>query len=127
MSNQGNLSPWSKGQSGNPAGRPKGSKNLSTTVKNLLADEKLFKSLKRKQLINFGDETFATNGAEAIVIAMLTKAMNGDIQSAEWLRKAGYSDQPNEEQPQPTIALVRFIGEDEPELATHQIETSEIV
>lgn len=32
-----NLTPWKPGQSGNPAGKPKGAKNNSTVVKKILA------------------------------------------------------------------------------------------
>ena len=36
MANEENLKSWSKGESGNPKGRPKGSKNRSTIVRELL-------------------------------------------------------------------------------------------
>jgi hypothetical protein len=37
MSHECNLTPWQAGQSGNPAGKPKGSLNRSTILKRYLA------------------------------------------------------------------------------------------
>lgn len=39
MANEENLIPFKPGQSGNPAGRPKGSKNLSTNLREMLEVE----------------------------------------------------------------------------------------
>jgi hypothetical protein len=39
VGNEGNLTPFKPGQSGNPQGRPPGSKNLSTILKELLEEE----------------------------------------------------------------------------------------
>ena len=39
MANNDNLKPFKKGQSGNPKGRPKGSKNRSTIIKKWLEVE----------------------------------------------------------------------------------------
>ena len=39
MANEENLKSWSPGQSGNPKGRPKGSKNKSTIFKEMLASK----------------------------------------------------------------------------------------
>ena len=39
MANEENLIPYKKGQSGNPKGRPKGSKNRSSTARKWLALE----------------------------------------------------------------------------------------
>ena len=37
MANKENLKSWAKGQSGNPSGRPKGSKNRSTIARKWLS------------------------------------------------------------------------------------------
>lgn len=34
-----NLNPWKPGQSGNPNGKPKGTKHLATWIRGLLEDE----------------------------------------------------------------------------------------
>lgn len=39
MANESNLRPWKPGQSGNPAGKPKGTKHLSTWMQEMLEDE----------------------------------------------------------------------------------------
>ena len=79
------------GVSGNKKGRPKGSRNMSTIVKELLFDEK------------FADKMLATkpgywqhlpdkNFASAVVTAMIIKALGGDIKAATWLRVTGYGN-----------------------------------
>lgn len=79
-----NLKPWQAGQSGNPAGRKVGSKNVSTIVRELLeqdANEQLLTNS------NIADLAYGkpTSYAEAIVFAMLKKALTGNVQAACWL------------------------------------------
>jgi hypothetical protein len=86
-----NLKPFSKGQSGNPKGRPKGIKNWSSIVQQLLADEKLIdKVVKTKP--SYWDDLPNQNAANAIVVTMIIKAMQGDQKAADWLRKSGFGD-----------------------------------
>lgn len=40
MANNQNLKPWQPGQSGNPLGKPKGTKHLSTWIQDLLPDSR---------------------------------------------------------------------------------------
>jgi hypothetical protein len=63
---------WKKGQSGNPAGRPK-LPNLQEILAKVLGDEK--------------DEKSA---AEAILAAMRAKAIRGDVRAAELLLDRAY-------------------------------------
>lgn len=80
--NNKNLKPWPSGVSGNPKGRKKGSKNLSTIVNELLdlkVDSKLLRG-DSKIIIENG-----TTYAKAITLVMLTKAVNGDISAANWV------------------------------------------
>ena len=63
---------WKKGQSGNPAGRPK-LPNLQELLAKVLGDEK--------------DEKSA---AEAILAAMRAKAIRGDVRAAELLLDRAY-------------------------------------
>jgi hypothetical protein len=75
-------------------GRPKGSKNWSTVMKELLKDEELFKrllnSMERKP--KWLDSIDVKNMEEAISIAQGLKAMSGSHFSAEWVRKNAYGD-----------------------------------
>ena len=82
--NYPNLKPWKAGQSGNPAGRKQGSKNVSTIVRKLLeqnaVDEILFTS-------NLDDlaKGQPTSYAQAMVLAMIKKALEGDVRAVRWL------------------------------------------
>lgn len=89
----GNLRPFPKGVSGNPKGRPKGVKNLSTVVQQLLADEDLIaKIIGSKHRPEYWDFLPKKNGANALVAAMMIKSLQGDTQAANWIRKSGYGD-----------------------------------
>ena len=89
--NTSGLKPWEPGKSGNPKGREKGVKNLSTIVHRVLGDEKLLnKAYNRKPewLASLPDK----NLAFAMVMAMAMKAASGDEKAFTALRKAGYGD-----------------------------------
>lgn len=74
MANTDNLTPWAAGQSGNPSGKPKGTLNRATILRRYLAA-----SLKD----NPADIPFDLEGRitveEAIVLALIKKALSGDI------------------------------------------------
>lgn len=93
MANPENLkdNQWKKGQSGNPKGRPKGVKNWSTVVQQLLADEKLMDKISKNKP-TYWDSLPTKNAANAIVVAMIIQALKGEKNAAEWLRKAGFGD-----------------------------------
>jgi len=40
-----NLKPWQPGQSGNPAGRPKDSRNLKSIIRDILEDNSIYDNL----------------------------------------------------------------------------------
>lgn len=82
------------GQSGNPAGRPKGIKNWSVIVQNLLGDEELFEKViaSDKNKPAWLDQLKNKNAASAIVVAMQIRAVGGDNRAADWLRKTGFGD-----------------------------------
>lgn len=96
MSNISNLKPWKPGQSGNPKGRPIGALSWSTVVRNLLNSEDLVTALQSKSLIINSPSAKPLNIMEAIAIAQIVKAINGDTRSAEWLRKLEQSDTASE-------------------------------
>lgn len=91
MANPENLKQWPKGQSGNPKGRPKGVKNWSTIVQQLLADEKLMDKISKNKP-SYWDSLPTKNAANAIVVAQIILALKGEKSAAEWLRKAGFGD-----------------------------------
>lgn len=64
---------WKKGQSGNPAGRPKKIPELRELLANVLGDSKDGKT-----------------AAEAILMALRTKAVRGDVRAAELLLDRAY-------------------------------------
>lgn len=81
MNNQ-NLKPWPKGVSGNSGGRKRGSKNLSTIVRDCLkknVDVSLLRG--ESELIVNNSMTYS----RALVLVMLAKAVNGDIRAANWI------------------------------------------
>lgn len=67
MANEENLTPWPKGQSGNPAGKPKGTRNRSTIIREWL-------------------EMKATDGeggqvSDQLTRALIKKAAEGDVRA----------------------------------------------
>lgn len=69
MSNNDNLKePWKEGESGNPNGRPKGSRNRSTIAREMLA-------LMSKQINPITNEEQELTHEEIITLAQVHKAM----------------------------------------------------
>lgn len=86
-----NLRPWRPGQSGNPAGRKPGSKNMSTIVRELLdqdAETGILSSNNLTQLTNGATTTYA----KAVVLAAISKALKGDMQAIAWLAEQQRQD-----------------------------------
>lgn len=107
-----NLKPWRPGVSGNPKGRPKGSRSWSKVVNGLLNDEQLLEQLDKTGLIENSNMHGCKNALELISIAQITRAINGDFKAAEWLRKIQYDyDLTHAADDNIPIALVRFIGD----------------
>ena len=98
MANEENLKPFKKGEVSNPNGRPKGSKNRSTIVKELLE----FAS-SQKNVLTGEQETLTQE--QAITLAMLLKAGKGDVNAYKALMDSCYGapvqqiEQTNIEQP----------------------------
>lgn len=82
--NNPNLKPWKKGQSGNPNGRKVGSKNVSTIVRELLEQDASEQILTSSNIADLANGK-STSYAQAIVFAMLKKALTGNVQAACWL------------------------------------------
>lgn len=102
--NYPNLKPWKPGQSGNPAGRKSGSKNVSTIVRKLLEENAVDEILSSSNLTDLAKGQ-PTSYAQAMVLAMIKKALEGDVQAVRWLAdrqdrsyiiddKTGFFDRP---------------------------------
>ena len=63
-----------KGQSGNPKGRPKGSKNVATVF---------LEEMRRLVVVREGGKTRRIGKQEALVTSLWNKAIKGDIRAVE--------------------------------------------
>ncbi len=69
---------FAKGQSGNPNGRPKGSKNVSTLIQ---------EELEQSIIVQEQGQQKEIKKSEAIVKQMVMKALKGDIRATEFIFK----------------------------------------
>ena len=89
---------WEKGESGNPSGRPKGSKNRSTIAKQWL---EVNQNLKNP--LTGENETMSQE--DLMTLALIKKARDGDVNAYKALMDSGYGspvqqiEQTNIEQP----------------------------
>jgi hypothetical protein len=74
---------WEKGESGNPAGRPKGSRNRSTIAKHWL---EVNQSLKNP--LTGVEETMSQE--DLMTLALIKKAREGDVNAYKALMDSGY-------------------------------------
>lgn len=108
-----NLKPFKKGQSGNPKGRPKGSFNMSTLIKEMLDDPKLAEMVVFKQRPYWWDGLSEKRFAEAVIMAQIIKALNGDTKAFTALRVAAFGDRlavQGGDQPQKVMSIVDLGG-----------------
>lgn len=83
MANEKNLKPWKPGQSGNPAGKPIGTKHLSTWIREMLEDEDFTVKLS-------SGKKFKGAPIQAIVKTLVVRAIEGDTRAFDLLAKYGY-------------------------------------
>jgi len=69
---------FKKGQSGNPRGRPKGSKNMKTLIEEVL---------RQTVMVRHGERQKPVPTAQAMIMALMKKAMLADIKACELLLK----------------------------------------
>lgn len=79
---------WKPGQSGNPAGKPKGTKHLSTYIQEALTDENFELKLKDGTILK-------EMPIKAIIKTAVAKSVSGDTRAMEWLAKHGYGEKLN--------------------------------
>ena len=99
MAGKGQIEPrWEKGESGNPNGRPKGSKNRSTIARKWL---EVNQSLKNP----LTGESETMSQEDLMTLALIKKAREGDVTAYKALMDSGYGaplqqiEQTNIEQP----------------------------
>lgn len=83
MANEENLIPFKKGESGNPAGRPVGTKNRSTIAKKWLETPEQFKNPITGEIEELTQEDIGT-------LALVKKARQGDVRAYESLMDSAY-------------------------------------
>ena len=83
MANEENLIPYKKGESGNPNGRPKGSKNRSTIAKKWLKITENAKNPISSKQEDLSQEDLMT-------LALLRKARNGDVNAYKALMDSAF-------------------------------------
>jgi hypothetical protein len=74
---------WKPGQSGNPAGKPPGTKHLATYIRELMTDEDFEQKLKDGTVLKGAP-------VEAIVRILIIKAAKGNLRAFDLLSKYGY-------------------------------------
>jgi len=81
---------WKPGESGNPAGKPKGARHISTWIQELMEDDEFeARILDAKQ----GYVDFKGAPIKAIIMTARHKAVAGDDKAREWLAKYGWRQQ----------------------------------
>jgi len=89
-----NLISWQPGTSGNPKGRPKGSRNIKKVIQDLLDD----RNMAARMSLRLPRDT--ETPLEAIIYTLMVKAMRGDIRAADVLLKYTVDrDEPAEKSP----------------------------
>jgi hypothetical protein len=82
-----NLKPWQPGQSGNPAGRKVGSRNVSTIIRELLEEDIDSAILSNPNVLLKADGK-PKSYARGIAQAMCIKALEGNVQAARLVFEA---------------------------------------
>lgn len=84
-----NLKSWKPGESGNPAGKPKGTRNRSTIVRELL-EAKAFKKFTDQQKELIGDDHDPKTLADQMAAALALRALQGDPAAFKELMDSSY-------------------------------------
>lgn len=84
-----NLRPFKPGQSGNPAGRPKGARSRSTIIREILERAALTK-ITEAQREAMGEDYDPQTLADQIAAAIALKAASGDVAAFNAIMDSGY-------------------------------------
>ena len=83
MANEENLKPFKKGESGNPNGRPKGTRSRSTIVREWLECSEVMTN-------PITGEKETLQQSDIITLALIKKARKGDVQAFKELMDSGF-------------------------------------
>lgn len=83
-----NLKPYKKGQSGNPAGYPKGQKNRATILKKWIEVAVKFKD-------PITEEEISGTVEDKISLSLINKALSGDVQAIKEINDTLYGKIPD--------------------------------
>lgn len=99
---------WKPGQSGNPDGKPKGTKHLSTHIKEMLEDDNFELKLKDGSILK-------GRPVEAIIKTAVAKAVSGDMRAFDMLGKYGYGTKLDltSDGEKINVALVEFVNSEQ--------------
>lgn len=113
MANEQNLIPFSGADDPRRMnGKPKGTKHLSTIIKNIGENIDWSKTtLKDKEVLK---NKYGKNAWEAIVYVAFTKAISGDDKAMKWLSENGFGKNIDITSggEKINISLVEFVGDD---------------
>jgi capsid portal protein len=90
MGGRGQIEPrWQKGESGNPAGKPKGTRNRSTIVREWLEVQQSVKN-------PITGETQLLEQQDIMTLALIKKAREGDVNAYRELMDSAHGKQTNQ-------------------------------
>lgn len=84
----GAATQFKPGVSGNPAGKPKGSKHISTYIQEFMEDENFTARILDP---NIGLQDYSGPAVKAIIQVAVVKAVNGDAKAMDWVARYGWS------------------------------------
>ena len=111
--NVGKKTQFKPGQSGNPAGKPKGLVNLSTQIQRMLNDEKFIEKLSKKikDEAKLPDPEYQGTPMKAIIATAMVEAMSANTHPSarnaarDYLAKYGYGTKVTVEPPEDAPSL----------------------
>lgn len=81
---------WPSGVSGNPSGKPKGTKSLSTIIKKLGDSPPDWDKLSIRDIDKFKRRFHNNSAWEAVIYVAFTQAMTGDDKARRWLSESAF-------------------------------------